>query len=270
MAQKTNPCTLRSEISKSKIFSYTPRKQNLGRENLVALSIKNSLTKFYKNYNFDLKSIRLERDFQNMIVHVILQNTLKTDSEDKTSEEKSLSTVELPILTAEEKSSKIFEPIAYYVKCSNTDNFFLWSSETHTLLKSIFKEWGVYLYVIKSTLFCSLLNPIEQMNASNLSQHIQSQIALSDARRQKIHIKSYIDRIVDQVSSLENIQGLKIQLKGRLPSGGSGNKAGRSKKETSSYGNIPLQTITSHVDYSYNSIPTKSGTCGVKVWIHYN
>jgi len=57
------------------------------------------------------------------------------------------------------------------------------------------------------------------------------------------------------------VKGLKIQIKGRLDG------APRSRKRIFEKGRIPLQTISSSVNYSLVHINTTYGAFGLKVWV---
>ena len=55
---------------------------------------------------------------------------------------------------------------------------------------------------------------------------------------------------------------MKVKVWGRL------NGAEIARKETFKEGNIPLQTIRSHIDYTTARAETVYGTIGIKVWIY--
>lgn len=57
------------------------------------------------------------------------------------------------------------------------------------------------------------------------------------------------------------VKGLKIQIKGRFRG------APRSKIRIFSRGSIPLQTITSNIDYSLTHVQTSYGIFSIKVWL---
>lgn len=62
-------------------------------------------------------------------------------------------------------------------------------------------------------------------------------------------------------SSLSNIKGIKILIKGRL------NGKPRSRGRLLQIGKVSLQTLDSKVDYSYSTAFSSFGTFGIKVWI---
>jgi len=57
------------------------------------------------------------------------------------------------------------------------------------------------------------------------------------------------------------VKGLKLSVKGRF------NKSARSRKKEISFGSIPLQTLSSDIDYFQSCAYTSVGTFGVKLWI---
>lgn len=257
MAQKSNPEALRSRITQEQAFLYVPRKRNLGKELVNSFILESYIKKFYSRIGYDLISFQLQKHNQNQYINLRFQNSV-------------VGGTSYPVLTSTSYSIRTNEPDSFYIQTGLDKAHRLWSKEFQILCLTLFKSLGIYPTFLKSNLFCSYLEDSNNVSGKNLSTFIEKQISLSDARRQKIHIKSYLDKMVDHFSSETSIQGIRLEVKGRLPSGGSGNKAGRSKKEISNAGNIPLQTICSHVDYSQTDLSTKLGKCSVKVWIHYN
>jgi small subunit ribosomal protein S3 len=63
------------------------------------------------------------------------------------------------------------------------------------------------------------------------------------------------------MSSLSNVDGIKILIKGRL------NGVPRAKKKLILVGNVTTQKIEKNLDYSETTSYTTNGTFGVKVWI---
>jgi hypothetical protein len=61
-----------------------------------------------------------------------------------------------------------------------------------------------------------------------------------------------------------SFKGLKLQVSGRI------NGVDIAKKQTICYGSVPLQSITTFVNYGYSVASTPYGACGVKVWFSYN
>ena len=70
-------------------------------------------------------------------------------------------------------------------------------------------------------------------------------------------IKGAIDRV-----QKAGAKGVKIKLSGRL------NGVEIARKETLSWGKIPLQNLRADIDYSFKTARTIYGAIGVKVWIY--
>lgn len=146
---------------------------------------------------------------------------------------------------------------------------FIWSTEINILARVFFRIMKCYPFFIKNNLFQQTLNFQSPLNSETICSHLQDQLQLAEKRRQKINIKAYMDNLVQEPWVHQLLQGIKVQIKGRYSLGGSGNKGGRSKKDLSAWGNIPLQTVTSFVDYHYLPVKTQLGVCGIKVWTHH-
>nr|YP_010726362.1 ribosomal protein S3 [Hypnea brasiliensis]WCH55372.1 ribosomal protein S3 [Hypnea brasiliensis]WDY84837.1 ribosomal protein S3 [Hypnea brasiliensis] len=83
-----------------------------------------------------------------------------------------------------------------------------------------------------------------------ITQQLEKRIAFRRAIRQGI-----------QRSQKTNIQGIKIQISGRL------NGAEIARSEWVREGRVPLQTLRANIDYAYKTAQTIYGILGVKVWI---
>ena len=60
----------------------------------------------------------------------------------------------------------------------------------------------------------------------------------------------------------DGAQGIKIKISGRL------NGVDIARSEFFIKGRLPLQTIRSNIDYSYQTAATAYGVLGIKVWIY--
>nr|YP_010902521.1 ribosomal protein S3 [Hypnea nidifica]WCH54376.1 ribosomal protein S3 [Hypnea nidifica] len=83
-----------------------------------------------------------------------------------------------------------------------------------------------------------------------ITQQLEKRIAFRRAIRQGI-----------QRSQKTNIQGIKIQISGRL------NGAEIARSEWVREGRVPLQTLRANIDYAYKTAHTIYGILGVKVWL---
>nr|YP_009565171.1 ribosomal protein S3 [Gelidium galapagense]QBA96522.1 ribosomal protein S3 [Gelidium galapagense] len=86
--------------------------------------------------------------------------------------------------------------------------------------------------------------------AEFIAQQLEKRVAFRRAVRQGI-----------QRSQKANIQGIKIQVAGRL------NGAEIARSEWVREGRVPLQTLRANIDYSYKTAQTIYGVLGIKVWM---
>lgn len=87
--------------------------------------------------------------------------------------------------------------------------------------------------------------------ADNIASQLEKRIAFKRAMRQAV------DRTLKA-----GAKGIKVMISGRL------NGAEIARREFSSKGKIPLQTIRADIDYAYSRAKTTYGILGVKVWIY--
>lgn len=78
----------------------------------------------------------------------------------------------------------------------------------------------------------------------------------------RVAFRRVMKMTIDKAMKNRNVQGIKVQLSGRL--GG----AEMSRIEWLSEGNIPLQTLRADIDFAKSTAYTTFGTLGVKVWLH--
>jgi hypothetical protein len=99
-----------------------------------------------------------------------------------------------------------------------------------------------------------------------LSKYIAKYFKLLHRTRKISKFLLFLSRFVELTEKVfvneSKVKGLKIQIKGRF------NGAPRSKKRVFEKGQIPLQTISSKINYSLTHINTSYGVFSVKVWIH--
>ena len=83
-----------------------------------------------------------------------------------------------------------------------------------------------------------------------IGQQLEKRIAFRRIIRQSI-----------QRANKANIQGIKIQISGRL------NGAEIARKEWVREGRVPLQTLRANIDYAYTRAQTIYGILGIKIWL---
>jgi hypothetical protein len=74
----------------------------------------------------------------------------------------------------------------------------------------------------------------------------------------------FIKRTLLALYTFSNLDGLKIQFKGRL------GKSLRKKTSIIQFGQMPLQSISLNIKYSFSEAITIYGCCGIKVWYYYS
>lgn len=93
------------------------------------------------------------------------------------------------------------------------------------------------------------------LNAKLLADSIVGQL------EKRIAFKRAMRQVVDRALKA-GAKGVKVMIAGRL------NGAEIARREFTSKGKIPLQTIKADVDYAYSRAKTTYGILGVKVWIY--
>nr|YP_010443749.1 ribosomal protein S3 [Vacuolaria virescens]UTE94636.1 ribosomal protein S3 [Vacuolaria virescens] len=77
----------------------------------------------------------------------------------------------------------------------------------------------------------------------------------------RVPFKRVVKKIISLVNSKSQIQGIKVQISGRL------NGAEIARSEWLREGRVPLQTLRADIDYSCKIAQTIYGILGVKVWL---
>lgn len=74
----------------------------------------------------------------------------------------------------------------------------------------------------------------------------------------------FFKRTLLALYTFSNLDGLKIQFKGRL------SKSLRKKTSIIQFGQLPLQSISLNIKYFFSEAITIYGCCGIKVWYYYS
>ena len=101
---------------------------------------------------------------------------------------------------------------------------------------------------------------IQEVRNSSQSAEIIAQLVVKDIEN-RIPFRRVMKNTIEKVTKA-GAQGVKISLSGRL------NGVEIARRETLSFGKIPLITLRSNVDYSNREADTIYGKIGVKVWIY--
>jgi hypothetical protein len=104
-----------------------------------------------------------------------------------------------------------------------------------------------------------------------LATFIRDQILLSVKRKRRLMPLKYFRTVAGFLESFlgNQLRGIKIQIKGRLPRMGSAGAA-RSKHLVLSSGALSLQRFSAPMDYSCVDLCTKSGLSSIRVWVSYS
>ncbi|MBI2439097.1 MAG: 30S ribosomal protein S3 [Candidatus Moranbacteria bacterium] len=95
-----------------------------------------------------------------------------------------------------------------------------------------------------------------EMNAMLVGQQVAEQL------EKRMPFRRVLKGMLDQVEANKAVQGVKIEIAGRL--GG----AEMSRREWLSRGKIPLHTLRADIDFARTEARTTYGVIGVKTWIY--
>ena len=94
-------------------------------------------------------------------------------------------------------------------------------------------------------------------SANLISQFISNEIEVSN-----VNFKRALNETFKEITDKGNIKGIRVNCSGRL------GKAPMAKTEWFKYGQIPLNKISSKLDFASSTSVTKYGTIGTKVWLY--
>jgi len=95
-----------------------------------------------------------------------------------------------------------------------------------------------------------------ETNASLVGQQVAEQL------EKRVPFRRVLKGMLDQVEQNKTVQGVKIEISGRL--GG----AEMSRREWLSRGKIPLHTLRADIDFARTEARTTYGVIGIKTWIY--
>lgn len=95
-----------------------------------------------------------------------------------------------------------------------------------------------------------------EANAMLVGQQVAEQL------EKRLPFRRILKGMLDQVEANKDVQGVKIEISGRL--GG----AEMSRREWLSRGKIPLHTLRADIDFARTEARTTYGVIGVKTWIY--
>lgn len=101
---------------------------------------------------------------------------------------------------------------------------------------------------------------IQEVKTPNLSAELIVQSMVADLEK-RIPFRRIMKQAISRCQKTSAL-GIKVMCSGRL------NGAEIARRETLTWGNLPLHTIRADIDYSRGVAHTTYGTIGVKVWIY--
>ena len=133
--------------------------------------------------------------------------------------------------------------------------------------KNIFLKFKKYetKYKFLKTLIKILLIILRKPGTANLlAIYINSLFKYKIYKKEHLKIFKLLKNLTKNLMSLNFsiYRGLKIRIKGRI------NGFARAKTRIFQYGIMPLNTFNIKVYYGYNTVFTKNGTLGIKVWMY--
>ncbi len=138
---------------------------------------------------------------------------------------------------------------------SLSNSMFLYKQPTKMLIKHSLERF------CKNKVFISIQETSWILeSASLLLEHI-----LNELRFSRNSFRNVLTGIFKDINELRNVKGIRVNCSGRLSK-----TTTMAQTEWFRIGQIPLTTLTAKVDYALGNVKTKTGLCGVKVWIYYN
>merc|ERR1712032_1441545 len=232
------------------------------------LEIRNYIERFLKIHGIILNDYK--QYYKNSTLNLVSTNKIeekviiKSDSKKKVV--KNVHNVFLS-LELEGIFREIFEVLNLFTnnKLNIIINFCCLNKDLH-FLKTTQKKTFMSLQKFKNTPFfkegISILFYVthKSCSANLLAQFIVFQ--LKKTKRHKFFL-SFLNQtlIILLNSSLSQIKGIKIIIKGRL------NGVSRAKQKTILIGDVPVQTISAKLDYIQTTTHNSTGSYGIKIWV---
>lgn len=103
----------------------------------------------------------------------------------------------------------------------------------------------------------------KKANATSFAEFLKQNIQSRQKRKRHYQFLTYIKKALKSLERYKEIQGLKIQIKGRFT-----HKAkGRSRAWKHQIGSMPLSQLNKKVQAEYTQTQTAYGSVGIKVWV---
>lgn len=105
----------------------------------------------------------------------------------------------------------------------------------------------------------------KKANITSFGRFVKQNIRSRQKRKRHYQFLSYIKKALKSLEKYKEIQGLKIQIKGRFT-----HKAkGRSRSWKHQIGSMPLSQLDKKIQAEYIQTQTAYGSVGIKIWICY-
>jgi len=250
MGQKINPISLRLGTPTQKWSSNWHTSNNTAYGDLLAedLEIRRYINSVFDNKDILVNKVQINRNFKQIYVLVEIysnqENTINYNSVIKT------------------LSNYTNMPIRFKVENLLTQPDL--KIQTDKLKKELGREFFQFKNnpIFQTTLDILLISIIKPQSANLLSKYVSKEL---EKTRRHVFFLTFVSRLLNIILTHKTslIEGVRIDVKGRL------NGADRSRKESVTHGSIPLQTLSSKIDFSLTEAFTIYGAFGVKVWISY-
>jgi len=154
-----------------------------------------------------------------------------------------------------ENSLVVKKPVRIFYMCVN--NFFSLTLEMSAYLKRKTGRLAAVYPVYILGFLCSIF-PGAVAFSKVFARALQKNVKHS-------HVIETVSQLFAFLFQLKNSNfiGLRLQVTGRI------NGVDIAKKQVVGYGSVPLQTISSFINYNYTTANTPFGVCGIKIWFCY-
>jgi ribosomal protein S3 len=251
MGQKVNPISLRLGTPVQKWNSNWHTSNNNAYGLLLAedIEIRRYINSVFENKDILINKININRNFKQIFINIEIY------SED----------------SININYNAVIKTISNYTKMPvrfKVENL-LTQPNLKNKIEKLKKELGRSLFQFKNNpnfqtiLNILLITVIQKQSANLLAKYISKEL---EKTRRHVFFLTTIKRIINIILAHNQnilINGIRIDVKGRL------NGADRSRKETIKHGSVPLQTLSSHIDFSLTEAFTIYGAFGIKVWVSY-
>jgi ribosomal protein S3 len=265
VAQKTHPVSVRLNGVNSWNSEWCVKKNEVSKEFIKQWNARILIHKFYSQNGFEIINYRSEKSGHNNLYYLSLR---KSKNLGRTYKKRFSQTLPLGIKPMKPKAvSSYYDNIFLKTTKSLPDKIFP-HPEFNVLLPTLKLTTGSDAMIIKSHPFYYQNN---SLSADYISFFLTSQLLSAVKRKKRLMPIRFFRKVASymKVKLGEQLKGIRLKIKGRLPKLGSSGAA-RSNQLAISSGHLALQRFSAPVDYSYTSLCTRSGLSSIRVWVSYN